>query len=283
MLEVNSAAAAGLPLWAQALSAAVAALLGGVTLFGFFRRGKVEARITHDSYFVFCDSGEIFVCQCVLLARYGPVLIRDVKIELKMEPSSSKWLRLQVINFGEKTPGQPVMNQTYYGSSPETYIPAEVPQRLFFWSVEPKHHLNWTAKMDRFKSDMEAIASRHSAGVIDRLTAEGEIREAARNLHPLLTSEIQLEDGTYSAKITVQYECPGHVGPRKRKSDSEFNEFSFVIERDKVNSIRQRLGASLEMYGRGVVLGGSGLQRLWPEYHLLRPLALDHEPPRGHL
>jgi hypothetical protein len=128
-------APAGIPVWMQIASFAVATLLGVLRAVEFFRRGTLEVRLTKDSFFRLTDSGETLFVHAVLLDRDGPALIDKVSITMNRLPTENartaqKSFPLDIVDHGEKIKGATIFAEhSWYGASPLLYVAANSTQR----------------------------------------------------------------------------------------------------------------------------------------------------------
>lgn len=108
MVSSPIAVSKSLPYWAQLLSFLFAALgfLGAafIGLTEYLRTAELDTKLTKDCFYRLMDQGEAIFCRVTVIARNGPVLIRDVNVTLTKTDGAQKTFPLDVIQFGTLLP-----------------------------------------------------------------------------------------------------------------------------------------------------------------------------------
>src|SRR5574343_1815041 len=71
-------------------------------VFNFFRRGKLEVKLTKEIFFRVSQLGECLFPNVVLFARNGPIEIKNILFELHKFGSYQKKYKLSLLYFGDK-------------------------------------------------------------------------------------------------------------------------------------------------------------------------------------
>ena len=168
-----------LPLWAQILSLSVALFLALLRAIEFLKFPELYVRLTRDLFFRLIEDGEALFCHAVLLARNGPVLIRDINLTLKRKGNrarAEKHFPIQILRFGEKLKGPALFAEHhFFSSSPLLYLPENQPMRAVYLGVQREYHPRHRRAIENFAARITALKSDYSqtsTQAIDPETAE---------------------------------------------------------------------------------------------------------------
>jgi hypothetical protein len=166
-----------LPLWAQVVALATSLALAAIQIFQFTRRPHLEVHLTRDLFFRLINQGEALFCKAVLLARNGPVLVRDVQPVLRrFDPTgkrsqAEKLFPLDVWRHGESVRGSNIMaDHHFFGSSPLAYIEADSPQRAVYLCLQREYWGRQKAIADQFVQAVEALRQKYQSFTPDLLS-----------------------------------------------------------------------------------------------------------------
>lgn len=270
-----SGASAGVPLWMQVTSFTLAAFLAILKAVEFFRRGKLEVRITRDSFFRLTDLGEALFVHAVLLARNGPVLIQGVTITLKrIVPKGSttiaeKSFPLEIKNHGEKVKGPGfTAEHHFYGSSPLMYVAAGSTQRSVYYCLQAEYQdrqrqvvVDFDQELLKYKRDVDSAAA---SGCPKReADVANDVEQIIKSHHAKMCGLIQLEAGEYEVVLSVTYERCGFALLDRQDAATSF--IYFTVEGQGLAGLKSALLNTLYTGANNVIRGANNVV-IYPEY-----------------
>jgi hypothetical protein len=273
-----------LPLWAQILSLSVALFLALLRAIEFFKVPELYVRLTRDMFFRLIEDGEALFCHAVLLARNGPVLIREINLKLKRKGNrarAEKLFPIQILRFGEKVKGPALLAEHhFFSSSPLLYLPENQPMRAVYLGVQREYHPRQRRAVENFAARIIALKSNYSQLSTEAIDPEvagrvlqeldGIINDSSREMVGL----VQLEAGEYEVEIDVTYESPGsRLWKNRGRSNSTI---SFTVEEQPLSTWKAQLNGVLRATAKNT-LAGSDDRIVYPEFQPLEFSESDQE------
>jgi hypothetical protein len=266
------AKATGLPLWAQVVNLGITLLLASMRAVEFLRHGKLEVRLTKDSFFRLTDFGEALFVHCVLLARNGPVLIRSVSVTLKRLAGegtrlAQKSFPLDVMNHGEKVKGKEfTAEHHFYGSSPLLYVAATSTFRPVYHCLQAEYKQRQHSAVLAFQTEIRDFRRRKDGsfgGGNIAPDALQELDQIVKTHHIKMLGLVQLEAGKYELSLKVDYEKCGLMVWKKRENVWSYG--YFTVDSDGLERYKGELLDTLSRNAHNIVFGKNEPVR-YPEY-----------------
>lgn len=284
-MQVQTPQVHALPLWAQILSLSVALFLALLRAIEFFKFPKLYVRLTRDMFFRLIEDGETLFCHAVLLARNGPVLIRDIDLTLKRKGNrarAEKLFPIQILRFGEKVKGPALTAEHhFFSSSPLLYLPENQPLRAVYLGVQREYHPRQRRAVENFAARIIALKSNYSqisTQAIDAETADRvlqELDEIINDSYREMVGLIQLEAGEYEVSIEVRYENPG--SRLWKKLESSNSTITFAVEEQLLSTWKAQLNGVLRATAKNILTDSKDLI-VFPEFLPLEFSESDQEP-----
>lgn len=240
-------------------------------IFNFFRRGKLEAKLTKEIFFRISDLGECLFPNVVLFARDGGVEIKDINFELKRIGPSQKKYTLSVLFMGDKKNGiGPFAENNFFSKSPVAFVPKDKPlHTVYLTSLEEynskmvEEFNNFTIKLSKLKEEKDELTKNQpiSDEVVKSFFQRLEylIKETRDKIFDL----IQIEYGEYELSVSVNYISNGIFG--KKVQHTIPSSVKFQIENSARDLIKIGLEKTLELMAESQLKDPS-IIAIYPEY-----------------
>ncbi len=249
-----------LPVWTQAVTLVLSLLgfmgsliLGWIRLLEFLRTAELEVRLTRDAFVRLVDDGEALFCQVSMLARRGPVLVKQVSIELNKLDGARKNFPLEIIHVGTliSKPGSLFADHQFWGSSQQLYLVENQPQRIVYFCLQRDYRESQAALSAAFLEEVKELKNRRiqetyqntegEAGSAPPIFKLDEVEPLAQKHLERMMGALQLEPSSYRLSARVSYECPGVSSWRKRRSKATSSAIRFTLPPRFKDSMRTAL------------------------------------------
>lgn len=266
-----------LPLWMIYAGSVAGLFVAGFQIFEWIHRltrfPKLDIRLTKEVFFRLLDDGETIFTNAVLIARHGPIEIKNIKFNLKKISGSKKDYIFAPRHIGNKVanPPNPYATNNFLTKSCKTYLAENVPTHMLFLSSLEEYSDQFKNCTDVFISEVNSYQSELQNKLQDIKDKEEEylqeinikLSEIESKASASILKFVQLEPGEYELTAIVEY---SRISVSLLKKEGEASsKVTFSVEGNFVAKYQGQLGKFLEVASRNILYNRENTFT-YPEY-----------------
>jgi hypothetical protein len=244
-------------------------VLGWIRLLEFLRTAELEVRLTRDAFVRLVDNGEAIFCNVSMLARRGPVLVKNASIELSKLDGAKKNFPLEIIHVGTliSKPESTFADHQFWGSSQQLYLVENQPQRIVYYCLQRDYRERQAALAAAFVEEVKELKNRRiqetyqntedGMGVTPPIFKLDDVEPLAQKHLERMIGGLQLEPATYRLSAHISYECPGVSAWRKKRNKTTSSAIKFTLPNNFRDSVRTALVDLLRNSASNLLNNGS--------------------------
>jgi len=275
---IESGVVASLPYWMQIFSFIVSLILIILTIIAMIKqlakRPILKFRLTREIFFRITEQEEATFANGVLIAENNGILIDEVNFMLNKSDKPIKSFPLRVEYFGEKVRGlmSPISEFNFYTSSPISYIPVFMPQRIVYFLAQEsyKEEIKKAFGDYKIKIQNEYQEFKNIAPSVDLSEQDNKVKEFIFKIDTIqreyigkIMELIQIESGRFELKAEILYKTKKFLFFNTKNSSK--SKISFKIEPNVKDLLRAQLFSTLQAISHNIIYVASAPIK-YPEY-----------------